>query len=152
MTLRVLVQTDGASEEMRHPLLLGDRKVAVRQWSRSLGSLVWPIYGPKGLSHQFHANKVRWESSGISDSDLHLAKGLKNSGIVFAAQECGIYPRSDQCVELAARQETGFSIPVEIRPGLQLLCTPGKETRLTSARHDLTYEKALVLQPTPRLE
>jgi hypothetical protein len=24
MTLRVLVQSDGASEEMRHPLLLGD--------------------------------------------------------------------------------------------------------------------------------
>jgi hypothetical protein len=137
---------------MRHPLLLGDRKVGVRQRSRGLRGLIRPIDGPKGLSHEFHANKVRWESSRISDSNLDLPKCLKDCRIVFAAQERGIDSRCDQRVELAARQEARFSICVEIRPGLQLLRSPGKKAGFGSARHDLAHEKALVLQPTPRLE
>ncbi len=43
---------------MRHPLLLGDRKVNVRQRSWSLCGLVRPIDGPKGLSHQVNTDKV----------------------------------------------------------------------------------------------
>jgi hypothetical protein len=87
MTLRVLVQTDCAGEEMRHPLLLGDRKVGIRQRSRSVCGLVRPIDGPKSLSHQFHTDKVRRKSSSISYSNLDVTKGLKNCGVVFAAQE-----------------------------------------------------------------
>ena len=100
MALRVFVDGDRASEEVRHSLLFSDRQRNVCQRPGSNGGVLG-IAWTKCIAHQRRSNIFVSEVSCVANGNLNLAECLKHRCVLIASEERRIDPSGNKLMKLA---------------------------------------------------